>query len=363
MTPIKDDVEKLVVRGLAALPARAQLLLGGPKPTRIDGQQLDPEIQLTLRLMKLTGRDRFEDNPVPQARADIRREAEVYSGPPLPIADVRAVEVPGAEGPLPARLYEPAGLPSPAPLLVYLHGGGWVVGDLDTHDQPCRFFAREAGTRVLSIDYRLAPEHPFPAPLDDCVAATRFAIEEAQRFDAEPARVAIGGDSAGGNLAAGVARLLTLEGGPRPAFQLLIYPVTDLSRKRESYRLFRDGFFLTEHQMDWYRNHYLADPDDATDPRVSPVLAPVVADLPPAHVVTAGFDVLRDEGEEYAALMRDAGVPVTSVCETSLIHGFTHACVTGRAPRQAMLRIAQALRAGLGAGQPAVADSGGVASQ
>jgi acetyl esterase len=248
-------------------------------------------------------------------------------------------------------------------LLVYLHGGGWVVGDLDTHDQPCRFLAREAGVRVLSIDYRRAPEHPFPTPLDDCVAATRFAIQEAHRFAADPARVAIGGDSAGGNLAAGVARLLTLEDGPRPAFQLLIYPVTDLSRKRDSYRLFSDGFFLTEHQMDWYRNHYLADPGDATDPRASPILAPVVADLPPAHVVTAGFDVLRDEGEEYAALMRGAGVPVTSVREAGLIHGFSHACVTGRTPRQAMLRVARALRAGLVAGQPAVAGPGGVASQ
>ena len=165
-----------------------------------------------------------------------------------------------------ARLYVPDGLPSPAPLLVYLHGGGWVVGDLDTHDQPCRFLAREAGVRVLSVDYRLAPEHPFPAAARGLPSRRpRSAIEEAERFGADPARVAVGGDSAGGNLAAAAARLLALEAGPLPAFQLLIYPVTDLSRKRESYRLFTDGFFLTERQMDWYRDHYL--PDEAAAAR------------------------------------------------------------------------------------------------
>ena len=157
--------------------------------------------------------------------------------------------------------------------MVYLHGGGWVVGDLDTHDQPCRFLANEARVRVLSVDYRLAPEHPFPAGLEDSVAAVRHAIKEAERFDADPARVAVGGDSAGGNLAAAAARLLALEDGPVPAFQLLIYPVTDLTRKRASYEMFADGFFLTERQMDWYRDHYLADEQAAADPRVSPVLA------------------------------------------------------------------------------------------
>ena len=348
MSPLTDDVQKLIVQGLGALPSRAQRLVAGGRAIRIDGQELDPEIQLTLRLLKLMGRAQFEDGPVPEARAEARRDAELYSGAPLPMAEVRAVEVPGAAGPRPARLYIPPGLPSPAPLLVYLHGGGWVVGDLDTHDQPCRFLAREARARVLSVDYRRAPEHPFPVPLDDCVAATRFAIEEAHRFDADPARVGVGGDSAGGNLAAGVTRLLTLEDGPAPVFQLLIYPVTDMSRKRASYELFAEGFFLTARQMDWYRHHYLPDESAAGDPRVSPILASNLAGLPPVHVVTAGFDVLRDEGEDYAGLLRDAGVRVTSRREPGLIHGFAHGCVSGRAPRQAMLRVAQALREGLG---------------
>jgi acetyl esterase len=339
------------VTGLGKLPPRVQLLAAGGRPVRLDGQQLDPEIQLMLTLLRLFGRESFEELPVPEARAEIRREAALYSGSPLPVARVEELEVPGAAGPLEARLYVPDALPAPAPLLVYLHGGGWVVGDLDTHDQPCRFLAREARVRVLAVAYRRAPEHPFPAPLEDCMAATRFAIEEAELLGADPARVAVGGDSAGGNLSAAVARLMTLEEGPAPAFQLLIYPVTDLSRKRESYRLFREGFFLTERQMDWYRDHYLPDASAAADPRVSPVLASDLVGLPPAHLVTAGFDVLRDEGEDYAGLLRDAGVPVTFMREPGLIHGFSHAASTGRAPRQAMLRIASALRAGLA--QPA----------
>ncbi len=347
MSALRERFEKLLVGGLGKLPPRAQLLASGGRRVRIDGQQLEPEVQLTLMLMRLSGRASFEELPVAEARAEIRREATVYSGAPIPVARIEELEVPGAEGPLRARMYVPAGVASPAPMLVYLHGGGWVVGDLETHDQPCRFLATEAGVRVLAVDYRLAPEHPFPAPLDDCLAATRFAIEEAGTLDADPGRIAVGGDSAGGNLAAAVARLMALEDGPAPAFQLLIYPVTDLSRKRESYRLFREGFFLTERQMDWYRDHYLPDPVAATDPRVSPVLASDLAGLPPAHVVTAGFDVLRDEGEDYAALLRDAGVAVSFMREPGLIHGFSHGAATGRAPRRAMQRIAGALREGL----------------
>ena len=361
--PSRDRLETLLVSSLRKLPSRAQLLLAGARPVRIDGQQLEPEVQLLLTLMKLSGRSSFEALPVQEARAEIRREAALYSGAPIPIRTVEDIEVTGAAGPLRARLYVPDVLPSPAPLLVYLHGGGWVVGDLDTHDQPCRFLAQEAGVRVLSVEYRLAPEHRFPAGLEDAVAAFRYAVAEAARFDADPARVAIGGDSAGGNLAAAAARVLALEEGPAPAFQLLIYPVIDLTRKRTSYEMFADGFFLTARQMDWYRDHYLADASAAADPRVSPILASNLAGLPPAHVVTAGFDVLRDEGEDYAALLRDAGVPVTSHREPGLIHGFTHGAASARAPRRAMLRVAAALRAGLSAQAAPAVDPGGVASR
>ena len=300
LQPLRDRLEPLLVRGLGKLPPRAQLLAAGGRPIRIDGQQLEPEVQLTLTLLKLSGRASFEERPVAEARAEIRREAALYSGAPIPIGAVEEVEVPGGDGRLRARLYVPDGLPSPAPLLVYLHGGGWVVGDLDTHDQPCRFLANEAQVRVLAVDYRLAPEHPFPAGLEDAVAVVRHAIEEAARFDADPARVAVGGDSAGGNLAAAATRLLALEAGPAPASSCDLPRHRPYAQARAS-EMFADGFFLTARQMDWYREHYLPDEDAAADPRVSPVLASNLAGLPPAHVVTAGFDVLRDEGEDYAA--------------------------------------------------------------
>jgi acetyl esterase len=347
LSPV-ERLEAAVLHAAAFLPAPAQRVLGGPRPVRIDGQVLDPEIQLLLRLLRMADRPAFETLPVAEARAEIRREAEAASGRKLPVASVRGVSLPGPAGELRGRLYVPFGASVPGPLLVYLHGGGWVVGDLDTHDPACRFLAREAGVRVLAIDYRRAPEHPFPAPLEDAMAAVRFAFEQADRLGADPARIALGGDSAGGNLTAAAARLLS-RAGPAPAFQLLIYPVTDLSRKRRSYQLFPDGFFLTESQMDWYRDHYLPEAGMALDPRASPLLAGDLSGLPPAHVALAGFDVLRDEGLEYADRLRDAGVPVTVGRHTGLIHGFANMVGLGRASRVAMEAAAAALRAGLAA--------------
>jgi acetyl esterase len=342
-------LEKAVARGGATLPSGAQRLLGGPRRVRIDGQVLDPEVQLLLRLMRLARRPALETLPVAEAREEIRREAASVAGRPLPVARVEATTIPGPGGSLPARLYVPWGAPAAGPLLVYLHGGGWVVGDLDTHEAPCRFLAREAGMRVLAVDYRRAPEHPFPAAVDDAVKAVRYAIENGDRLGADPARVAVGGDSAGGNLAAAAARLLAQGEGPAPAFQLLIYPVTDLSRKRRSYELFREGFFLTERQMDWYRDHYLPDPGAALDPRASPLLAEHLAGVPPAHVAVAGFDVLRDEGVEYAGRLLAADVDVSLGRHTGLIHGFANAAAVGRSSRAAMLTAAAALQAGLAA--------------
>jgi acetyl esterase len=344
---VRTRLETAVLRGAAALPPQIQKVLGGPGSVRVDGQVLDPEVQLLLRLLRLSRQPDFETLPVPEAREEVRREAATVTGTPLPVARVDELTVPGGAGELPARLYVPFDAPIPSPLLVYLHGGGWVVGDLDTHEQPCRFLAREADVRVLAVDYRLAPEHPFPAAVEDAVAVVRFAIEEAERLGTDPERVAVGGDSAGGNLAAAASRLLAHGGGPAPAFQLLIYPATDLSRKRRSYELFGEGFFLTERQMDWYRNNYLPDTDAALDPRASPVLAEDLAGLPPTHVAVAGFDVLRDEGVEYAGRLRDAGVDVSLSRYTSLIHGFCNAVAVGRSSRVAMLEVAAALRAGV----------------
>jgi acetyl esterase len=346
LSPV-ERVETAVLRGAAALPTPAKRILGGPGHVRVDGQSLDPEVRLLLRMMRITRRPAYETLPVAEAREETLREAAAVAGTPFPVGSVEETAVTGPDRELAARLYVPRGAPARGPLLVYLHGGGWVVGDLDTHDQTCRFIAGEADVRVLAVDYRRAPEHPFPAAVEDAVAGVRAAIDEAQRFGADPARVAVGGDSAGGNLAAAAARLLARGDGVRPAFQLLIYPVTDLSRKRRSYELFREGFYLTESTMDWYRGHYLPDVGAALDPRASPVLAGDLDGLPPAHVAVAGFDVLRDEGEDYAQRLRDAGVPVTLRRHAALIHGFANAVGVGRSARAAMLEVAAALRAGL----------------
>lgn len=346
---MREQIEGAVARGLLALPAPLlRLVSGGGRAVRIDGQELDAQMQMACFLLDHSGHPSFETLAPAQARAEIRRTAAAFEGTPMPLAKVRDRRIPGPAGEIPARLYQPLETESPCPLLVYFHGGGWVVCDLDTHDACCRFLARHAGVNVLAIDYRLAPEHRFPAAVDDCVAAFRWAVEHAAELGSDPARVAVGGDSAGGNLAAVVAQQTAREGGVQPAMQLLIYPVTDLSTKHESYRLFGKGFFLTEKQMDWYRDHYLPDRSAALDPRASPLLANDLRGLAPACVVTAGFDPLRDEGERYAQRLEAAGVRVTLRRQSDLIHGFVNAPTAGTAPRRAMDEICAALRTELG---------------
>jgi acetyl esterase len=209
---------------------------------------------------------------------------------------------------------------------------------------------------VLSVDYRLGPEHRFPAAVDDSLAAFRWTAAEAAQLGADPGRIAVAGDSAGANLATVVARLAAEDDGPGPAFQALVYPVTDYSAKRPSYATFAEGFFLTRQEMDWFRDNYFADPADRSDPRASPILAPDLSASPPAHVVTAGFDPLRDEGEDYAAALRDAGVEVTLHREPDLVHGFINAVGLGGRSREAMTHVAAAIRRAL-VGQPATAST------
>lgn len=343
--PLQDRVARGVMRAVGALPPRVQRALGG-RPTRIDGQELHPEIQIALRLLRLTAGRTFEQLPLSKGRAQISGEAWIF-GDPFPVETVRDLSVPGAAGPLAARLYRPSGIEGPSALLVYYHGGGWVLGDLESADSACRFLAVHAGLSVLSIDYRLAPEHPFPAGVDDAVAAFRYAVDNAESLCVNPRAIGVGGESAGGNLAAVVAQITHAELGAAPAFQLMFFPVTDLSAKRPSYRLFSDGFFLTEAQMDWYRGHYLSKPTDALDPRVSPLLAHTLAGLPPAYVAVAGFDPLRDEGEAYARRLEEAGVPVTLRRHSGLVHGVINATGVGHTGREALLEAAGALRGGL----------------
>lgn len=243
---------------------------------------------------------------------------------PPPIGSVRDLAAPGPRGPIPLRLYRPAGVAdaSALPLLVYFHGGGWVIGDLDTHDVACRTLAAGAGIAVLAVDYRLAPEHRFPAAVDDCIAAVRFARAEAAALGADATRIAVGGDSAGGNLAAVVCLALRDAGEPLPAFQLLIYPATDMRAVAPSHTANGQGYMLTADSIAYYREHYMPDAAEWADWRASPLLAPDHAHLPPALVLTAGFDPLRDEGRQYADALSGAGVACQYICFERQIHGF-----------------------------------------
>jgi acetyl esterase len=326
-------MQTAIVSGVSRLPAPVLRLLSGGGAIVVDGETLEAEMQLGLAIMHLTGdRDLSASTPA-EARRNMQRRARAFAGTPLPMARVEELSLPGPAIAIPARLYVPRDDGARRPLVVYYHGGGWVVGDLETHDATCRFLAREIDAAVLSIDYRLAPEHRFPAAVDDACAAFAWAVREAEALCGNPTCIAVAGDSAGGNLAAVVSQLAVASGGPRPAAQLLLYPATDFSTKRPSYRLFASGFALTDANTNWFRDQYLPDEAARRDPRASPLLAPDLRGLPPAVIVTAGFDVLRDEGEAYARRMEEAGVRVVLRRCGGQIHGFASA--TGVSPAAA----------------------------
>lgn len=342
----------LQVRALAAgaqfvyaLPAAARRLIAG-RPIRIDGQELALDAQLLLRLQQLTG-TRLGNGDVSTARRQLTSSAQLVHGKPVQPVHTTEVAIPGEAGDLAATLYTPEGLAEGSGLLVYFHGGGWVVGTRASHDNTTRFLAKHAQVRVLSVEYRLAPENPFPAAAEDALAAFDYAREKADELGADPDRIAVGGDSAGGNLAAVVAQQASQRGGPVPAFQLLLYPAVDGTRRRRSRELFGDGFFLTDDDLTWYLDHYAPAGVDRSDPRLSPLTTEDLTGLPPAYIATAGFDPLRDEGEAYADRLREAGVSVALSRQPDLIHGYVNFIGVGRRFREALAEAAGALRVGL----------------
>jgi acetyl esterase len=347
---LSPKAEHRVVKAVCGLPPRVQRRLFGPPPS-IDGQAMASDIHALLKLAEMSGGGPLiAGKGIEEARLENRVGAEVTRAwPPIPMARVEAVELPGPAGPLGARFYVPGNMPDgeAAPLLVYYHGGGWVVGDLDTHDGVCRFLAAAAGVAVLSVDYRLAPEHPFPAAVEDSLAGFAWAADNGERLGIDPARIAVGGDSAGGNLAAVVSILAREAGGPAPAMQLLIYPATDTTGGQRSRQLFAEGFLLTRDDMSVFEANYLPEGTDPKDPRVAVLAAEDLRGLPPAYLTTAGFDPLRDEGEAYGLRMREAGVRVALRRHPGLIHSFANETAISRTARGAMLEAAGALRMGL----------------
>jgi len=331
MSSLQTAFETLVLRAALGLPERVQRILLR-KPVVIDGQTLAAETQLMLKLQELTDQpglamlDDLEEN-----RVQVVVQGQMVGGR-QPIGGVRELLVDGGDAPIGARLYLPSSRlrDDRVPTLLFIHGGGHGLGNLDSHDGACRFLAERSGVQVLSIDYRLAPEHPFPAAVDDCFAAYQWLVKNADQLNADPELLAVGGDSAGGNLAAATA-IQAAEAGLPMAFQLLIYPVTDLVNRSRSRDLFDGGgFFLERPGMDKLRAWY-APGDAAKHPLASMLLrSEFPPGLAPAFIATAGFDPLRDEGEAYARLLAEHGVEVDQQRYPAMIHGFFNIVGAGR---------------------------------
>ncbi|RRH83098.1 alpha/beta hydrolase [Variovorax beijingensis] len=285
---------------------------------------LHPQARALLDFIEARGIPPTHTLSPAEARAFYRERRAATQPEAPPVAEVRELNADGPHGTIPVRLYRPLGsTPGAAlPVLVYFHGGGWVIGDLDTHDVLCRSLANGAGCAVASIDYRMGPEHRFPAAVDDVLAATRWVRREAASLGLDAGRLAVGGDSAGGNLAA-VAAIAARDAGDLPiAFQLLIYPATDMRRGHPSHQANGQGYLLTRDTMTYFHDHYIDDARHDVDWRASPLLHADLSGLPPALVLTAGYDPLRDEGMAYAEALTAAGNRAAYVCFERQIHGF-----------------------------------------
>ncbi|MEI2702033.1 MAG: alpha/beta hydrolase [Baekduia sp.] len=341
----KAIAQRAALTAILSLPRPVRRLIAGPERTE-DGQSLDLDAQVLARLDQLLGGALdSDDGTAASARDGMAAGAFAVAGRRQPVAVVRNELLAGPDGhTIPARRYVPltAERPDAGPLVAYFHGGGWVCGDLDTHDNTCRAIADATGATVVAVDYRLAPESPYPAALDDAFAAYADLRARAGEFGADPERIAVAGDSAGGWLAAMVCLRAAAEGIPQPSAQVLIYPVTDLVEQSRSYHLFSDGLLLTEREMQWFKDNFV--PDVAARRDASPLYAELPDGLAPAFVLTAGFDPLRDEGEAYARALSASGAPVHMRRYPGQVHGFINALGVGGATREAIGEIAGVLR-------------------
>lgn len=314
-------IKTFLIAILAILAAAiASVLILGYSWSRTEHGPLDYKAAIALGL-----REAFSGDPV-LTPARMREEAiartRLLQGEPAPIAEIEEMKIPGPGGEIPIRVYRP-GEDGPLPAVVFYHGGGWVIGNLDTSDNLCRMLSNRASAVVVSVDYRLAPEHRFPAAVDDSYAALAWVSRNAERLDVDRSRIAVGGSSAGGNLAAAVALKARDRGGPRLAYQVMIYPATNLfDLTSASHRYFASGYGMTREHVEFFRESYLPEVADRKSPYASPLLAESLEGLPPAIVITAGFDVLRDEGIAYAERLEASGVPILRAHYPSMIHGF-----------------------------------------
>ena len=308
---------------------------------------LDPDNQRVLDMIKSAGRPALYNFPPSEAR-EIYRLSRGPLQPDLPVvANARALSAPGPASEIPLRYYKGLGTSDGSlPVLVFYHGGGYVIGDLDTHDYVCRKLANDARCVVVSVDYRLAPEHKFPAAVDDSAAALRWVVDQAKVLSIDPTRIAVGGDSAGGNLSANMAHMARNGDVPPVCFQMLLYPGTDMSMSQASYRKDFSQFPLSLEACRYFLGHYLRGDQDKTDWRASPLIAPDFRGLAPAFVLTAGYDPIADEGVEYAQKLEDNGVPVTRVHMSDQMHGFLTMGRVVRAADTALEMAAAALRRG-----------------
>ncbi|WP_432990051.1 alpha/beta hydrolase [Dactylosporangium sp. CA-233914] len=337
---MKTRIQRAVMHLMFRLPAAAKQRMAGAAIIR-DGQRLALDAQLLTVMSARTGLSLVVNDSPEQSRQALHDGRHVLAGPRTTVTTHELTI-----GTLPATLYTPAGADSAAPLLVYFHGGGWVIGSPATHDSLTRFLADRARVKVLSVGYRLAPEHPFPAAVDDALEAFAYAHANIATLGVDPARIAVGGDSAGANLAAVLAQVTSHTAGPQPAHQFLFYPATDFTRRHPSRELFAEGFMLTDREVDWFQHQY-AGAAERTDPHLSPLLGTPGSAIAPASIWTAGFDPLRDEGESYATMLRALGAAVALHREEDLIHGYLSFFALSARFHAAAAAVAETIRAEL----------------